>query len=80
VNELAERYGVTHLVVAKWEFRESRIRSGKVYRPQYQELVRQLARAPGRFVLDPPPRDSVIFEDADFWLVRLPLELPVVDR
>jgi hypothetical protein len=80
VNLLAERYGVTHLVVKKNEFDRTRIQEGKMYRPQYTDLIRQVGLAQGRPVLFPPPRKAVVFEDSDTWLIQLPLELPTANR
>jgi hypothetical protein len=80
VNVLAERYGVTHLVVKKTEFDRTRIQDGKIYRRQYREFIREVGLARGRPVLFPPPKKAVIFEDSETWLIQLPLELPGADR
>ena len=76
VNDLAERYGVTHLIVRKQHYRGSRFRDGRVYRKEFEKFIAGLTVGRGRFVLNPPPRDSILFEDRNFWLVRLPLDDP----
>jgi len=74
VNRLAEHYGVTHLVVRKRDYRGSRFREGRLFRKEYNEFIARLTAGSKPFVLNPPPRAAVAFENADFWLVRLPLE------
>jgi hypothetical protein len=77
VNQFALQYGVTHLIVRKADFSPSRRRSGRIYRPQYEELVARIAQGPEDFVLKEPPADAVLYEDRRYWLVRVPLEEPV---
>jgi hypothetical protein len=74
VNRLAGKYGVTHLIVRKQHYQGERFRSGELYRREYDEFIADLTQGQGKFVLNPPPPHSVLFEDADFWLVKLPLE------
>jgi len=76
VNRLADRYGVTHLVVPKAMYRSDRLADGRLYRPQFRKLIAVLAHGSPDFVLDPPPEASVLFEDDHSWLVQLPLEEP----
>ena len=76
VNRLAGEYGVTHLVVSKTGFRYSRLRTGKMYKNEFDEFIANLARGRGKFLLRPPPEDAVLYEDERYWLVRLPLEEP----
>jgi len=74
VNLLAERYGVTHLVLHKAHYFESRIRKGRLYEKKFNEFINDLTDGRRNFVLKPPPHDKVIYEDNNFWLVELPLE------
>jgi len=76
VNRLVDRYGVTQLVIRKAAFQDRWIRKGLVYEPQYHDLIQRLARRTKNFVLAPPPKSAILFEDASFWLVQLPLEEP----
>ena len=45
-----------------------------MYRREFNEFIGELTRGRGRFVLNRPPEDAILFEDSHFWLVRLPLE------
>jgi hypothetical protein len=75
-NGLADRYGVTHLVIPKWIYSRSLLVRGAIYRPQFREFIAELYLGSSGFVLNPPPESSVLFEDSAFWLVKLPLEVP----
>lgn len=73
VNALAEKYGVTHLIIRRTAFSGARVREGRVYRDEFDKFVSELTQAPGEFVLNPPPWRSIIQSDPNFWVVRLPL-------
>jgi hypothetical protein len=67
---------VTHLIVKKPAGSSRRPATRNVYRPQFRFLIFGLTVGSDDFVLNPPPRDSVVFQDRKFWLVQLPLEEP----
>ena len=73
VNRLVDDYGVTHLVVAKRDFYRNRLRRGHIYE-DFDDFIIKLTGDKNDFLLERPPRESVVFEDSNFWLVRLPLE------
>jgi len=74
VNALAERYGVTHLLLHKAHYFEARIVKGRLYEKKFNEFINDLTQGRQNFVLNPPPRDTVVYEDSNYWLVELPLE------
>jgi hypothetical protein len=76
VNRLYTRYGVTHLVVPKRCYGDVARLTGDVYRSEYNEFIVHLMKGKAKFVVYPPPRHAVLFEDAYYWLVRLPLKEP----
>jgi hypothetical protein len=76
VNRLASKYGVTHLVIPRYAYSGSRLRTGKSHVEEYDDLIGPLVKGKTHFLLDPPPVESIVYEDLSFWLVRLPLEEP----
>jgi hypothetical protein len=76
VNRLASEYGVTHLIVHKNSFRRRNFLTGRIYKKEYDRFIAGLGRGRGKFVLNPPPKKAVIYQDARYWLIRLPLEKP----
>ena len=80
VNQLVERYGVTHIVVQKDAYAAFRSLTGQIYKSRFDERIRELTRDAANFALRPPPRSHLLFQDSRFWLVRLPLDEPATDR
>ena len=74
INHLAENYGVTHLVVVKRHFSRRRIREERIYVKPFSSYIKEYARGKGRFLLEDPPPESVVYKDRRLWIVALPLK------
>ena len=73
VNQIAERYGVTHLIVDKRYYADAATRRGWIHKREFRSFVAGLTRRLGAFAVNPPPRESIVYEDRTFYLIRLPL-------
>lgn len=72
LNDLARLYGVTHFVVEKRFLRPNRrVRQN---REPYSRYERRLRARNRHLFLSRPPTDSLLYEDADFVVLRLPLK------
>jgi hypothetical protein len=72
VNALHERYGVTHLVLGRSYF-ESRLR-GEGLKSRYDGVIRERLRGSRRrYLLQDPPRESVVYDDGTYTVLELPL-------
>ncbi len=75
VNALYYRYGVTHFMIGKKYYHKSVYRDRKVYVNPYNDYIKKLtaARSPSEFILSHPPPAAVIYDEADYSLIQLPL-------
>ncbi len=74
LNELHRRYGVTHFVLGKKYMGRMYTRK-RIYVNPYEAYIRRFL-LPGKttFLLNSPPREAVIYEDADYIVLTLPIE------
>ncbi len=72
INALAETYGVTHIVTDSKDFRRARKRD-RVYVKPYSDFVREHTRGVRAFYLETPPTSSLLYQDARYSVIALPL-------
>ena len=73
VNALARDYGVTHLVVVKSHYQRNRLNRNRIYVNPYNDFIRALTQHTEQFLLESPPAEAIVYEDASLWVVTLPL-------
>lgn len=73
LNELHQRYGVTHFVVGK-KYMERVYTRKRIYVNPYEGYIRFLLQGKTTFFLNSPPREAVIYEDARYIVLTLPIE------
>ncbi len=72
INELHERYGATHLLLARTFFGE-RLRLGKLASRYNDEVAAEIVGERERFLLESMPEEWIIFDDGLYMMVELPL-------
>ena len=73
VNALHDRYGVTHLVVGR-SYYGNRLRRQKIYVKPYNDHILKIIGDTREFILQRPPLGSVVYRDARYRVITLPLK------
>ena len=72
VNELYNTYGVNYFVIGK-KYMKRAYENKRIYVNPYNEYIRKLIRKNKKILLDSPPQNSIIYEDRQYIVIKLPL-------